>query len=306
LYVNELSKSYGNVVALAPCSFSLEKGEILGLLGESGSGKTTLLRLVGGFEMPRSGSMSLNGTLMNDRGLFVSPEKRKIGIVFQDYALFPHLTVAQNIAFGLKAPHTVQQLLQVVGLDGYQDRKPDEISGGQQQRVAIARALAADPDLLLLDEPFSNIDESMKFSFRRELRDILKKAGTTAIFVTHDTRDALDLGDKVMVIQNGLQVQVGKPEDIYLRPASAYVAQLLGPINHIDTSRCIRAEHVQVQQSSHSHAEVVRSVFQGSVYHVHVRTDEGSNWIASSPEDWHAGTRVELKYDPQNILTFPA
>jgi iron(III) transport system ATP-binding protein len=192
----------------------------------------------------------------------------------------------------------------VVGLEGYQDRKPDEISGGQQQRVAIARALAASPDLLLLDEPFSNIDESMKFSFRRELHEILKKAGTTAIFVTHDTRDALDLGDKVMVIQDGHQVQLGQPEDIYQKPRSPYVAQLLGPINNLSPQSCVRAEHTMISAEGAPNAVVLRSIFQGSVYHVHVRTDEGKNWIASSSEDWLADTPATVSYAVENILTF--
>lgn len=304
LHVDDLSKRYGKVSALSACSFSMQEGEILGLLGESGSGKTTLLRLLGGFEIPTSGRITLNEVKLNAGGVFLSPEKRRTGIVFQDYALFPHLTVAENIAFGIKSPNKVEDLLEVVGLSGYGDRKPDEISGGQQQRVAIARALAASPDLLLLDEPFSNIDESMKFTFRRELRQILKKAGTTAIFVTHDTRDALDLGDRVMVIRQGLQVQIGTPQDIYERPETPYVAQLLGPLNHIEGQRYIRAENVSLKPDPAGSGKVERSVFQGAAYHIHVRTASGSSWIATSEQGLQAGELVTLDYNPEQIFTF--
>lgn len=226
-----LSKSYGEVAAVAGLDLEAEPGRITALLGPSGCGKTTTLRLIAGLEHPDAGLIELGGRTLSGNGAFVAPERRRIGLVFQDYALFPHKDVAGNVAYGLRPespPSRVAELLELVGLGGVGGRHPHELSGGQQQRVALARALAADPAAILLDEPFSNLDASLRDRMRREVRRILLEAGATAIFVTHDQEEALSLADTVAVMREGRIEQVGAPEEVYERPASRWAAEFLG------------------------------------------------------------------------------
>lgn len=196
----------GNGSILNDFSMTVEQGEVVGILGRSGSGKSTLLRLISGLEEPRSGRISINGRTMVDAGHFVNPEHRGVGMVFQDYALFPHLTVEQNIAFGLhRLPKKaraakVTDMLELVHLEDYRKRYPHELSGGQQQRVAFARALAPEPSILLMDEPFSNLDSDLKGSIRQQLKQLLRKATITSILVTHDKDDAEALCDRIVRI----------------------------------------------------------------------------------------------------------
>lgn len=286
LDVSKVSHRYGTTQVLDGCSFSVEKGELVALLGESGSGKTTLLRLLAGFERPSSGSIRLKGETLCSEKAFVLPEKRNIGLVFQDYALFPHLNVQQNIQIGQKpsSRRKANEWLSLVGLEGLEKRKPDELSGGQQQRVAIARAMAAEPEVLLLDEPFSNIDESLKFSFRSALRELLRSEGTTAVFVTHDTKDALAVADKVVVIKDGEIRQVGTPREVYDQPSDTYVAGLLGPYTLLSKSdqeaTIIRAEDCWVLAKSEAtegdyRGQVRSSMYQGRHYLVEVEGSDG-------------------------------
>lgn len=220
--IENLSFSYPNtrVPALDNFSLQIEKGEVISILGRSGSGKSTVLRLLAGLEKPAVGKISIQDQILVDERHFVQPEKRGIGMVFQDYALFPHLTVAENILFGLfrlKKAAKQQRLLEVlelVELQDYAKRYPHQLSGGQQQRVAIARALAPNPHLLLLDEPFSNLDAELQEKIRKELRDILKKANITSIFVTHDEKDAHILADRIVKIRNGRTDFIGRPCDL--------------------------------------------------------------------------------------------
>ncbi len=218
-------------------SFEVQQGEILALLGASGCGKTTILRLIAGLERPDAGEVRLNGAVIAGPGVHVPPEKRAVGLVFQDYALFPHLNVAENVAFGL---HTIppderrkrcDRVVKMLGLNGYEKRRPEQLSGGQQQRVALARTLATAPVVILLDEPFSNLDALLRQTTRQEIRDILKKAGMTAILVTHDQEEALSFADRVAVIWNGQIEQVGTPEEVYYEPRTLFVAQFLGRTN---------------------------------------------------------------------------
>lgn len=232
--------------AVDQVNLNLKQGEILGLLGPSGCGKTTLLRIIAGFELPQRGRITLAGTEVNRPGDWVVPEKRDIGMVFQDYALFPHLSVEKNIAFGLHKirqtssrilKNRVAEVLELVGLSGYERRYPHELSGGQQQRVALARALAPQPAIVLLDEPLSNLDVQVRLRLRQELRDILKTANTSAIFVTHDQEEALSVCDQVAVMRNGRVEQWGTPEEIYLEPASRFVAEFVTQANFIPAKR---------------------------------------------------------------------
>jgi iron(III) transport system ATP-binding protein len=206
----------------------------MALLGPSGCGKTTLLRLIAGFEIPDAGTVSL-GSKMLAGGRWVPPERRRVGLVFQDYALFPHLNVGSNIAFGLPSgqdrKRRVRELLDLVGLHGLERRMPNELSGGQQQRVALARTLAAEPQLVLLDEPFSNLDPSLRQRVRSEVRQIIETLHMTAIYVTHDQEEALSLAAQVAVMLDGRIEQVGSPSDVYRRPVSRPVAEFLGDAN---------------------------------------------------------------------------
>ena len=239
LECRDLTKSYQDPrhPALADFSMSVRRGEIMGLLGPSGCGKTTLLRLIAGFEAPDRGWVVLAGKLVTDPTTWVPPDRRCIGFVFQDYALFPHLTVLQNVAFGLAhlgrrvRRQRAKQVLDLVGLTVFSRRYPNQLSGGQQQRVALARALAPEPKVILLDEPFSNLDAALRGSTREEVRRILKNTATTAILVTHDQEEAMTFADRLVVMRGGRLEQVGDPEGAYRSPRTAFVASFLGTTN---------------------------------------------------------------------------
>jgi iron(III) transport system ATP-binding protein len=227
-----LVKRFGGIPAVSGVDLTLARGQFLALLGPSGCGKTTMLRLIAGFEAPDAGEIEIAGQRVAGPGFSQPPERRRVGMVFQDYALFPHLDVARNIAFGLpRGPERGRRIvesLRLVGMDGYQERMPHELSGGQQQRVALARALAPGPDVLLLDEPFSNLDAALRAQVRGEVRQILSAAGATVIMVTHDQEEALSLADQVAVMQRGRIMQVADPYELYQRPATRAVATLVG------------------------------------------------------------------------------
>ncbi len=239
--IEQVSKRYGggSVMAVEEVSFAVEKGEILALLGPSGCGKTTTLRLIAGFETPDSGRIEIGGRMVAHDTVFLPPEQRGVGMVFQSYALFPHLTVLENVAFGLRQWGGEQQrdriaeALDLVGLSKLEGRYPHELSGGQQQRVALARALAPSPQVVLLDEPFSNLDADMRAQMREDVRSILRQAGTTAIFVTHDQEEAFVIADQVGVLNHGHLEQLDHPEAIYHTPASRFVARFVGSADFI-------------------------------------------------------------------------
>ncbi len=238
LECENLSKRYGSVPAVANFSLSARAGQFITLLGPSGCGKTTTLRLLAGFEAPETGSINLKGRLVAGDGVMVPPEARRIGMVFQEYALFPHLNTLDNIAFGLQGARIekyrrAEAMLALVGLAGTGQRMPYELSGGQQQRVALARALAPAPDVLLLDEPFSNLDAALRASVRAEIRAILRETGVTCIFVTHDQEEALSLSDRVIVMFNGRVAQNATPQDLYHHPQTAEVAAFVGEANFV-------------------------------------------------------------------------
>ncbi len=230
----DVSHAYARTPVLQGVSFSVEPGKIACLLGASGCGKTTVLRCIAGFEPVRSGTVALDGIVMSAKNVLVPPEKRRIGVVFQDFALFPHLTVAGNIAFGLHASPAaerharVQELLEIVGLGQLGAQYPQELSGGQQQRVALARALAPRPQLLLLDEPFSNLDVEMRERLSVEVRDILKRERITAVLVTHDQNEAFNIADMIGIMKDGRIEQWDTPYRLYHEPLTRYAADFIG------------------------------------------------------------------------------
>ena len=212
LEIEGLFKSYdGKKYALKDCTFSLKKGEICSVVGESGSGKTTLLRLIAGLDRPTNGCIKLNDKLVSSDSHITPPQKRQIGMVFQDYALFPHMTVEENIGFGLKNSNNekISDLLNLIKMNSFGKAYPSELSGGQEQRVALARTLALNPNLLLLDEPFSNLDIGLKSELRLEIKRIVKELKTSLIFITHDLYDALEIADKLIFLKEGIVFQSG-------------------------------------------------------------------------------------------------
>ncbi len=322
--ISGVSKSYGPVKAVRGLSLELEPGRILALLGPSGCGKTTTLRLLAGFEHPEAGEIEIGGRTVAGRNTFVPPEKRKVGMVFQDYALFPHLTVEQNVAYGLprnkKRNGRVAEVLSIAHLDGLGDRMPHELSGGQQQRVALARALAPEPAVVLLDEPFSNLDATLRNRVRAEMRGILKDAGATAIFVTHDQEEALSLADEVAVVLDGAIMQTASPEDLYLHPASREVAEFVGQANFIPGTaeegrvRCalgdipaegtadgevevmLRPESLLLRALPDGEATVVGREFYGHDQQIELRLDSGETLYSRlvGRHGFESGERVSI------------
>ena len=230
LDVSEVMVRYGDVVAVERATISVPAGSFAALVGPSGCGKTSLLRAIAGFEKPSNGSISIAGELMAGSGRYVPPEKRQVGMMFQEGALFPHLSVLENVMFGLgrNERSRAMEMLRLVDLQPLAGRRPFELSGGQQQRVALARALAPSPRILVLDEPFGGLDAALRVRLREEVRQILRTTGTTAMLVTHDQEEALSIADQVSVMYAGRILQTGSPREVYERPGRREVAQLIG------------------------------------------------------------------------------
>ena len=235
--LSNIHKSYGTTKAVDGVDLTIEQGELFFLLGPSGCGKTTLLRMIAGFIDPTEGRIAFDGTDVTH----MPPNRRNTGMVFQSYALWPHMTVAENVAYGLvlrkQPPATrtanIEAALEMVQMEDYAQRKPNELSGGQQQRVALARALVVEPDVLLLDEPLSNLDAKLRLEMRVEIRRICKKSGITTVYVTHDQDEALSMADRIAVLKSGTVRQLGPPRELYRRPATRFVAEFLGETNFI-------------------------------------------------------------------------
>ena len=319
----------------------LNAGDIGCLLGPSGCGKTTTLRAIAGFESVQEGEIELGGAVISRPGFTLAPEKRRIGMVFQDYALFPHLSVADNVAFGIRkhpdCARITAELLELVKLGHLGQRFPHELSGGQQQRVALARALAPEPQLLLLDEPFSNLDGELRRRLSHEVRDILKARGTSAILVTHDQEEAFAVSDQVGVFNQGRLEQWDTPFNLYHEPASPFVAsfvgqgyfirgQLLSPdtvqteLGVIHGNRAytmapgssvdvlLRPDDVQLEPGSPTTAEVVQRAFRGAEFLYTLRLDSGNTLLALAPSHQRIdiGRRTGFRLVPEHLVAFPA
>jgi iron(III) transport system ATP-binding protein len=346
VHVDAISVSYdGEQNAVDDVSFDVAPGSITALLGPSGCGKTSLLRAIAGLERPTSGTIRIGDRDVSSATRWVKPEHRNIGMVFQDGALFPHLTVAANIEFGLKAAAVkasaaerttrVLELLELVDLVGLGDRHPDTLSGGQQQRVALARSLAPRPSVLLLDEPFSALDAGLRIQVRAEVVRILREIGVTSIFVTHDQDEAFVLGDRVAVMRNGRIEQIGNPDELYRTPTTKWVASFVGEANFVsgtvdDTSThadtilgqiplvaapahvpgpvdvLIRPE--QVALAAGDSAEITTVEYYGHDVRYELLLDDGSTLSARTHPDRlrERGERVDISFDGEAVTTvFP-
>ena len=237
--IQNVTKAFGDNVVLREFSATFRDGEFITLLGPSGCGKTTMLRIIAGFEKPTSGEVFIDGALVSGGKTFVPPEKRGIGMVFQSYAVWPHMNVFDNVAYPLTIRHapkaevkaSVERVLGIVHLSRYAERFPSQLSGGQQQRVALARALVAEPKLLLLDEPLSNLDAKLRESMRFEIKEIQRKLGITVVYVTHDQTEAMTMSDRIFLINRGEIQQCGTPQEIYNSPVNQFVADFLGKVD---------------------------------------------------------------------------
>jgi len=280
LELDGLTRSYGVEDAVSDFSLAVRDGELLTLLGPSGCGKTTTLRLIAGLERPSAGEVRLDGDPVAGGESFVPPEARDVGLVFQDFALFPHLTVQENVTFGIedwdraRREERAEELLELVGLLDHREKTPDQLSGGQKQRVALARSLAPEPEVLLLDEPFSNLDVRLRIEMREEVRRILKATGVTAISVTHDQEEALSISDRVAIMNDGRLEQVGKPEVVFENPESRFVASFLGRASFI--SGRVRGETVETELGVFDTAQLNGpvSAYDGAEIDVLVRPDD--------------------------------
>ena len=303
LEVKNLLKYYNrNYPIIKDLTFSVKKGELISFLGESGSGKTTFLKCLAGLESINGGSISLNSTFLNNDNTFVKPQKRKIGFVFQDYPLFPHLNILDNITFNLERKHKskLDYILKLTGLQFLVERFPHEISGGEQQRACIARALIREPELLLLDEPFSNLDSTIKESMKEEIFKIVKETKTTTILVTHDINDALNISDRILIFKAGILQQYDDPVTMYCEPANCYCAEVLGDMNklfHKNETYYIRPEKVNISiKKSKYKVQVEKCFFQGKEYRVKGRINN---------EIWHFFSSKHIKENSNIYVNFP-
>jgi iron(III) transport system ATP-binding protein len=331
--LERVSRRFGAVRAVEEASLEVGRGEFVALLGPSGCGKTTLLRLIAGFEAPDEGEVRLGDQVVAG-GTWVPPERRCVGMVFQDYALFPHLSVARNIGFGLERRgrhERIREALALVGLGALGDRFPHELSGGQQQRVALARALAPEPSVVLLDEPWSNIDPVLRSSMRDELAAILRATGVTVLLVTHEQEEAFSLADRVAIMREGTVVQCGTPEEIYYGPTSRWAAEFVGAANVLpgrladglvqtlvgrfsapngdapgDVEVLVRPELLELAVDPEGDCEVVHREFRGHDVFYRVRLPDGTTVCSQRPsnEEVPLGARVAVRPHAGRVTVF--
>ncbi len=347
--LQEVSKTFGETTAIPKLNLEVKKGEFFSLMGPSGCGKTTVLRLIAGLEAPDEGSIvignAITGKMEVAGSVWVQPEKRGIGLVFQDYALFPHMTVSDNVGFGLikcggsKRKQKVMELLDMIGLLAIAQRYPHELSGGQQQRVALARAMAPAPQVMLLDEPFSNLDADLRMELRAETKRILKTSGTTAILVTHDQAEAFSLSDRIGLLNHGRLEQVGTPDEIYHRPLTRFVARFAGRADFVagrvegdlvvsvignfpleepldpavkrklaEVEIMIRPDDVAFVVDPQGAASLLEAEFTGSeiIYKIMLQDGKMIHAIRSSTSRFEVGCKINVEINPEHLVVFAA
>lgn len=336
IVVENLEKSFGSVQALKPTNLKIETGEFLTLVGPSGCGKTTLLRSIAGLEVPNKGKIELMGKTVfsSEEGIEVKTEDRGVGMVFQDFALWPHMTVFENVAFGLRARKDTDRLaervewaLSRVQLSGYDHRYPKELSGGQQQRVSFARAIVTQPKIILLDEPLSALDAVLREGLRIILRSLTNELGLTAVYVTHDQHEAMSISDRIVVMQSGEMLQSGVPEDVYNKPNQLFIAEFVGKTNFLPEDddadgnaaaandvgangvsdrqfKMTRPESLSTTRRSKNDLEFTGEIemvaYVGDRYEVHLNV-EGKNWIAYFSERPKSDEKITLYLPPEKI-----
>lgn len=331
-----VGKNFGDTPAVRGVDLEVQEGRFLALLGPSGCGKTTVLRMIAGLETLSSGEIEVGRRMVSGPGVHVPPERRRVGLVFQEYALFPHLNVAENVGYGLRQARErekrVHEVLTLVGLEGIKGKMPSALSGGQQQRVALARALAPNPEVILLDEPFSNLDTALRVRVRADVRHILREAQVTAIFVTHDQEEALSLADELAVMIDGRILQCDTPEHIYHHPATHHVATFLGDANFIpgtgrglfvecelgvlptkkeavgDVEVMFRPEEVTLHHAPEGPGAIVDREYFGHDQLLHIAMDSGTPLkcrIVGSASEFQLGDRVATRVG-RPVTTFPS
>tara|TARA_B100000902_G_C27274331_1_gene897985 strand:- start:158 stop:1123 length:966 start_codon:yes stop_codon:yes gene_type:complete len=309
LKITDLKKYYNKEEPLIRnLNFSVNKGEIVSFIGESGSGKTTFLKCLAGLEKINSGKIELNNKVLNDQVTFISPNFRKIGFVFQDYPLFPHINVLNNITINLDDTFLskLDYILSLTNLKHLVNRFPDQLSGGEQQRVCLARALIREPDLLLLDEPFSNLDSNIKSTIQEEIHKIIKETKTTTILVTHDIKDTFNISDKILIFKAGILQQFDNPVNMYCNPVNCYCAKILGDLNQLTIKGktfFIRPEKIKLTNKSNFKAKVEKSLFAGKEYKISANVD-GETWSFFNDEPLNINKNIFLEFKNKDLLEF--
>lgn len=310
--LHNISKSFGKKEVITDLSLEMEDGKFTTLLGSSGCGKTTLLRMIAGLETPDSGEILFDGepVFSVEKNINAPPEKRNLSFVFQDFALWPHMTVFENVAFGLRArkqkenlKERVQEALDAVKLSDLAGRYPHELSGGQQQRVAFARAIIIKPQCILFDEPLSALDAQLRESMRLEIKQMTSKLNMTSVFVTHDQSEAMSMSDYIVVMNGGKIEQYGTPQEIYERPATKFVAEFVGKADWVKSDTMVRPEAVTLKADGELSGKVTSSQYVGGKYIIGVEVNN-ENWTLSSDKDYGVGEMVNLAYDGTKTVTF--
>ena len=294
----------GNICIAENISLDIKEGEIFTILGKSGSGKTTFLRMIAGLESPDDGEISIDNNIVFSKNKNLEPKNRKVAVVFQNYALLPHLSIASNITFGSDASkQDLEDILEKTKLKGQENKLPHELSGGQQQRVALARALINKPKILLLDEPLSNIDTELRAHLRAELKEMIKAFGITALFITHDKEDAFYLSDRIAIMSGGNILQIGTAKDIYHHPKDLYCANFLGKMTKLSEDTYIRPEHIEISNNGIFEGIIKDIVFYGSFYEVIIFSKNKELLVHSFDDTLEIGNEIKYNFNGE-ILQF--
>ena len=314
LRAENITRRLDKQFSLENISFSIESGKITCILGESGSGKTTLLRIIAGFEKVDDGKLFFSEEELNSKSKWITPENRNFGLVFQEYALFPHLTVEKNILFAAKNPTQLNLWIEQTGLQNLEKKYPHELSGGQQQRVALARTLATSPRLILMDEPFSNLDHSLRAEMRFQLKEILKKTNIPCVLVTHDIEDVLSLADEALILKEGKILQTGTPQTIYENPVNEYTAKLFGKINKFtseelmkvagiksENTMMIRPDKIEIYTDELGKIKILEQRFMGSFVEI-VGMCEGIKFLVFCKNELDFTKLASIKINPAHLI----
>lgn len=315
IILKNIVKKFKNTTVLKNINLTIDSNSFTSLLGPSGCGKTTLLRIIAGLETPDSGEIYFDNECIfsKEKGMNTPPEKRNLGFVFQDFALWPHMTVFENTAFGLRAQKRTENLeekvtaaLKAVKLENFKERYPHELSGGQQQRVAFARAIVTEPQCILFDEPLSALDAILRDEMRIEIKNLMNERNITSVFVTHDQLEAMSMSDSIVVMNGGIIHQKGTPEEIYSEPADIFVAKFVGHSNWLDEKTMVRPENILIKNDTNKDymkMKVKNIQFLGTGYELNLIKDS-MNWRVSSPKKYKVNDEVSIFIAKENIIKF--